>query len=545
MRDPSERETERQPETKVLVCSRVDVTPSLASALPAASCRWEQRPQAVVSAAREFEPQVVLFASDGEAHSVIQTAKEVLAANPRASLILALAEPDDLAAGRFLQSGGYEVVEWDPPELREAGQALRRAVERSRLLARLNVLEEELRQKRHVLAVRDWVASSVLRYGRRDGFRGMTGASEQMQELYERIERLAEFPDVNVTILGERGTGKSLVARALHELGPRRDQPFRKFLCSRFQSADARITMCDLFGWGPNPQAHGLDRQGGKGLLEEAGAGTLFLDELGDIPALGQDLLLDVVEARCFSRPLGKSDVVRVAARFVFATNRSPRELLEEGALRADFWDRIRDVLVTVPPLRQRVEDIPLLVRHFLDLYNTRFNRNVGSLTAQAIDRLKRHQWPGNVRELESTIKRALLLGDGDTIDESDLELSPDERDLQPLEDLGNRLWTLLDNGEVKFGDVVEFKREWGTAVTRRLVERAVAVSGSLKQAGVLLGLYAEDDVEGVRYAKFRSDASRLGVRASKGRNRPQHAYEPRKPGSGRSTGRSSPRPRR
>ena len=516
------QEEGRQPETEacVLVCGRNRLGVGKSDQWLGRRLRMEWTPgelKSLPSAVQRLNPDVVVVDLASEDASQLQhVVQEIIRLRPHTSLVLVSDGADSLDAGRFLRAGGYQVVDWEKGGAAELQSAVVRAADRADLLSRLHKAEHDLSRAKRILEIRDWVESSVLDYGKRLGFRGMIGNSEKMQELYERIERLAKYPDLNVTVLGERGTGKSLVAKALHDLGPRGDEPFLKFLCSRFQSADPRITMCELFGWGAKPPVRDLDPRGGRGLLEEAAGGTILLDELGDIPPLGQNLLLDVVETRRFIRPLGKPDAVEVGSRFLFATNRPPRDLLDSRVLRRDFWDRISEALFVVPPLRQRADDIPLLVEHFLKLYNSRFGLHVERFTQTAVGRLKTHAWPGNVRELESTVRRALVLSNGEVIDEPDLEIHIGSQDLEPVDALVDRLWELIESGKLRFSDVVEFKVEWGREITRRLVHRAVKTEGSLKAAGTKLGVYKDADDETPRYAKFRSDAARLRSRVAK-----------------------------
>lgn len=505
---PFEREA-----TRIVLWSAGPLQVAVANALASVdrSVECASGSEELFATLERVRPHVVLLESDATHPTPVdRLVREILRVTPETSVLL-LPHHDALLAGRFLKAGGHEVVEEVGPVGDRLNEAISRAAERSRLLRRVRELEQEVERRRQNMKIRDWVESSVLNYGRRLGYLEMTGNSEKMQELYERIERLAAHPTVNVTILGERGTGKSLVAKALHDLGPSRKSPFHKFFCTRFQAADPKLTMCELFGWGPRPPVRELDPKGGEGLLEQARGGTVFLDELGDIPALGQNLLLDVVESKTFTRPIGLASEVKVSVRFVFATNRSPQDLIQSGVLREDFWDRISELLITVPPLRQRTEDIPLLVQHFLAKYNDAFGRHVETLSRTAIDRLKSHSWPGNVRELESAVKRALLMCDGDVLDVQHFELRSEAPAGSVIDGLIDQVWRLVADGRIPFADVVEFKTAWGTEITLGVLTKALKTSGgSQKRAGVLLGVYTDADAEKARYAKFRSDVARL-----------------------------------
>ncbi len=232
----------------------------------------------------------------------------------------------------------------------------------------------------------------------------IVGRSARMQELYDLIFHVADS-DASVLIRGESGTGKELVARAVHEASGRASGPFVQVNCSALSE---NLLESELFGHvrGAYTGAVG-DR---RGRFEEAAGGTLFLDEIGDVSPVVQVKLLRVLQERVIER-VGENRSVPVDVRVVSATNRDLEMLLATGRLREDFYYRIKVVSLAIPPLRERREDIPLLVAHFLDKLGQRDGRpQRPQISTGAMKRLMNHTWPGNVRELENAIEHGLVL---------------------------------------------------------------------------------------------------------------------------------------
>jgi two-component system response regulator AtoC len=233
--------------------------------------------------------------------------------------------------------------------------------------------------------------------------------SERMAEVRDTIERVADT-DVAVLIRGEKGTGKELVARALAASSSRRDKPFVKVNCA---ALPADILESELFGFERGAFIGALQQKPGK--FEFANHGTLFLDEIGGVlPAL-QARLLRVLRDGEFSRPGGAHDV-RVDVRFVAATNWHLERAVADGQFREDLFLRLNAVSISLPPLRERREDIPLLTDHFVKKYSVHYNKPHAQLAEDTMRLLAEHDWPGNVRELENLIKRIVVLGDEATI---------------------------------------------------------------------------------------------------------------------------------
>lgn len=247
-----------------------------------------------------------------------------------------------------------------------------------------------------------------------------------MEALFELVRRAART-EASVLVRGETGTGKELVARSIHDLSPRADQPFRAVNCATFTP---ELLVSELFGHVKGSFTGAIrDR---RGLLQLADGGTLFLDEVAELPLDIQARLLRVLQERSFV-PLGGATPVSVDVRIVAATNRSLRREVEAGRFRVDLMYRIRVVPLFLPPLRDRRGDVDVLMAHFVEQFNQRGLRSVGSISREARVALNAHSWPGNVRELRNVAEYAFAIGEGPvlTIDELTPELRgeapPDE----------------------------------------------------------------------------------------------------------------------
>src|SRR5947209_322005 len=236
----------------------------------------------------------------------------------------------------------------------------------------------------------------------------LIGRSPSMQEIYRTIARLTTA-DLTVMINGESGTGKELVARALHDYGRRRTGPF---VAINMAAIPRELIESELFGHERGAFTGALNRAQGR--FEQAAGGTLFLDEIGDMPAEAQTRLLRVLQEGEFTT-VGGRQPIRANVRIVAATHRDLRQAIRAGQFREDLFYRLNVVPIRLPPLRERLDDIPVLARHFLDKA-----RDAGlgskSLDASALDRLRQHRWPGNVRELENLMRRLAALYPQETI---------------------------------------------------------------------------------------------------------------------------------
>jgi len=251
--------------------------------------------------------------------------------------------------------------------------------------------------------------SSKVEGGREQVFEGMVGRSEALQRVLRQVEVVAPT-DSGVLILGETGTGKELIARLIHKLSARRDRPFIKLNCAAIPSG---LLESELFGHERGAFTGAIMRKAGR--FEVADRGTLFLDEVGDIPLELQPKLLRVLQEREFER-LGSTRTQRVDVRVVAATHRDLKQMVEDGEFRSDLYYRLHVFPLSVPPLRERREDIPLLVRHFVDEYARRMNRRIETISARTMEVLTDYAWPGNVRELQNFIERTVILSPGTSL---------------------------------------------------------------------------------------------------------------------------------
>jgi DNA-binding NtrC family response regulator len=257
------------------------------------------------------------------------------------------------------------------------------------------------------LMLRDQVAHLVR-------FENLIGRSGAMQQIFSVICDIAPT-DSSVLITGETGTGKEMVAKAIHSVSPRGDAPFVAVNCGALPE---HLLESELFGH--EKGAFTGATQSRKGRLEICSGGTFFLDEIGGISMRMQVDLLRVLEEKCFYR-VGGERPIDVDFRLIAATNQDLKQAIDGGTFRPDLYYRLNVISIRVPPLRERIEDIPLLARHFLDRFNRETKKNIDSITRDALDFLCRYGWPGNVRELQNAIERAVVLCKKRQIDSSEL----------------------------------------------------------------------------------------------------------------------------
>ena len=334
--------------------------------------------------------------------------------DPDAELVLLRAHssvPDAVAA---IRAGAADYLE-KPVDCRRLHHTIQMIVERRRLRQRVRILE---------LGGRD---STV--------FEGMVARSRRMLEVFSFIERIAEFPTTTL-IMGESGTGKELVARAVHQRSPLRDRPFVVCNCTVLSPG---LIESELFGH-VRGAFTGADRDH-KGLFETANGGTIFLDELGELPLGAQVKLLRVLENREIRR-VGSPASVPVEIRVVAATNRDLARMVREGEFREDLFYRLNVGVIDLPPLRERLEDLELLCEHFLSQFARRFALDKPSISVGAMQAMRGYHWPGNVRELCNVLERASIMANGGEIQLEHLpadlrrvsDVDDDEEEVSPLD---------------------------------------------------------------------------------------------------------------
>jgi two-component system response regulator HydG len=335
---------------------------------------------------------------------------------------------------------------------------------------------ERERLRRENVALR--VENTYLREETQARYGEIVGASPAMEKVFRWIDRVARS-DSTVMIYGESGTGKELVARAIHARSPRRDGPFVRVNCGALAES---LLDSELFGHEKGAFT-GAERRR-RGRFELANGGTLFLDEIATVPHTTQVRLLRVLQERELER-VGGEETIPVDVRIIAATNASVDRLRGDGTFREDLFYRLHVIPLTLPPLRERKEDIPLLVNHFIEKLADRTASPARAASGPVLARLACHGWPGNVRELENVIERALVLAEGAEIGEDDLPRlgDLDQPPGMPEERLTEGEVMELPEGGVDLNRAVE-------GIEERLLRQALARADGVKaEAARLLGL--------------------------------------------------------
>jgi two-component system response regulator AtoC len=321
---------------------------------------------------------------------------------------------------------------------------------------------------------------------RRHDFDELVGQHPEMQQLYHVIAQVARTT-TTVLITGESGTGKELVARAIHRQGPRRDKPFVPVNPSALSDS---LVESELFGHEKGAFTGAYQRKLGR--FDLAQGGTLFLDEIGSLKPELQAKLLRVLQEREFER-VGGTRAIRLDVRVIVATNLDLKQAVTQGRFRDDLYYRLAVMPITVPPLRTRREDIPLLVQHFIRRYSQELNRRVQGVTAEALAVLKEYSWPGNVRELQNIVERLVGLVEGPLIVLGDLPLDL----LLPEQRPGQRAATL---------PLHEAREEFERQIAARVLER---VHWNVSEAARVLGVHRNSlKLKIARWGLHRPDAA-------------------------------------
>jgi len=365
----------------------------------------EDRRSAIAAVKRELPPLVVLdlglppaVDDSTEGFAILQ---DIMQINPSTKVVVVTGNTDRANALAAIAGGAYDFLEKP---------------------VQLDLLKTVLQRAWHVASLEQ--ENRALRENISGGFEELLGVSSAMQVVYDKIRRVAGS-DVPVLIQGETGTGKELVARAIHRQSSRKDEAFVAINCGAIPET---LIESELFGHekGSFTGAHKLQ----KGKVEFAHQGTLFLDEIGDLAMPMQVKLLRFLQEGKIER-VGGQESIGVDVRIVAATNVSLQEAMEQGKFREDLFYRLGVVELVVPPLRERGEDTLVLARAFLARYKS-LNSKVNGLSQEACDAIRAYGWPGNVRQLENRMKRAVLMAKGGQLTPEDLELKPAEHTSTP-----------------------------------------------------------------------------------------------------------------
>ncbi len=305
-------------------------------------------------------------------------------------------------------------------------------------------------------------------------FQNLVGNSEAMHRIYDLVKRVSDSP-TNVLITGESGTGKEMIARAIHTNGPFKERPYVTINCGAIPE---QLMESEMFGHKKGSFTGAISDK--SGLFEVADGGTLFLDEVGELPLTIQVKLLRAIQERMIRR-VGATEDVKVDVRIIAATNRNLEDMVAQGTFRQDLFYRLNVINIKTPSLRERRDDIPLLAGHFLQKYNQRLNKQVNSISKEAMDLMKKYDYPGNVRELENIIERTVALEGGATI-------LPES--LPPFVNTptGRKAWGNSEGIEIT-EDGVDLERVL-EQIEKELIIKALHVSGGVKKkAANLLGI--------------------------------------------------------
>jgi DNA-binding NtrC family response regulator len=308
--------------------------------------------------------------------------EKVRAGSPEIPVVVITGQATIDTAMEAIKLGAYDYLT-KPPQLETLGALLQRAIEKKRMAEQVRQLQREIRKHARV--------------------ENIVGSSPQMLEVYKTLQRVA-LSRTSVLILGESGTGKELVARKLHERSPRHSE---RFVPVNVSAIPEGLLESELFGHVRGAFTGATTAR--RGLFDDAHRGTLFLDEIGDLSLPLQAKLLRVIQEHRF-KPVGGNEEREVDVRLVGATHRDLEDMVVRGLFREDLYYRLNVVSISLPPLRERREDIPVLVEHFLHKYEHERGQQAPAVAPDARALLESYAWPGNVRELENIVERAVLL---------------------------------------------------------------------------------------------------------------------------------------
>ncbi|GAB4405752.1 MAG: sigma-54 dependent transcriptional regulator [Thermodesulfovibrionales bacterium] len=357
---------------------------------------------------KTFSPDVILTDLRMEGMDGIELLDKVRSVRYEPAIIIMTAFGTVASAVEAMKRGAFDYLT-KPLDKDVVLLTVKRAMERVELLRKNQELQQALYDRFRV--------------------EGIIGHSRVMEDVINVIKKVSGSP-VTVLILGESGTGKELIARAIHYSSPRSTKPFTAINCAAIPES---LLESELFGYEPGAFTGATSRK--IGLFEATNGGTIFLDEVGDLPSITQSKILRVLQEREIRR-LGGREAIKVDVRIIAATNKDIEKEMRAGRFREDLYYRLKVITIALPPLRERKEDIIELVGHFIKRYNTEFGKRIKGMSDPAMKAIMEYHWPGNIRQLESVIERAVLMCESDTITLKDIESElrlPQQRDIFDL----------------------------------------------------------------------------------------------------------------
>jgi DNA-binding NtrC family response regulator len=333
----------------------------------------------------EEKPEIVILdirLPDSNGLTLLKTIKEI---NPAVTVVMVTACPDIQSSVEAMKIGAYDYLE--------------KPIDFDKLTAILNTLKEDQQPRDKTVYPQD----------------NLVFTSDAMKEVFRITERLANKADVTLLVLGESGTGKSFLCKTVHELSARKGRPFVEIGCSNIPE---HLIESELFGYEKGAFTDAKATK--KGLIEMAEGGTVFFDEIGDMPYAMQSKILSLIEERKFRR-IGGLQQINADVRIVAATNRNLHDLVQAGKFRLDLYYRLNVVTIEMPPLNKRNGDVALLVEHYLKCYCAKYGCQTNSITPPAMEILKCYSWPGNVRELKNLMEKLVIMSKCEKIGVDDL----------------------------------------------------------------------------------------------------------------------------
>ncbi|HUU27300.1 MAG TPA: sigma-54 dependent transcriptional regulator [archaeon] len=378
-----------------------------------------------------FEPDLILMDQRMPGVDGIEALVRIKEKRPEVTVIILTAHASIELAVEAIKKGAYDYLS-KPFDNEELLIIIRRALERNRLAGEITQLKKQLQDKY--------------------SFKNIIGVSANMHRVFEQIARVCET-NATVLVQGESGTGKELVARAIHYNSRRKDKPFVTINCG---AIPVSLIESELFGYERGAFTGARDRTIGK--FEQAHCGTFLLDEIGELSLEAQVKLLRVLDEQKITR-LGGREPILIDVRLIAATNKDLQEEVDQGSFRLDLFYRLNIVTIRVPSLVERKEDIPLLVEHFIQKYNSKLGLKIKGISSAAMDYLQNYSWPGNVRDLENAVQSAMIHSQSDVVSVEDLPLRIygysevyDKMDLEAagLEEYVKRLTTKIEKDLIK-----------------------------------------------------------------------------------------------